>query len=62
MKKLKDLRAWVQVQQEESVKQQREAQRTGNPHLSTRATGTSMAFLLVMAEIDRLLVKKEKVK
>lgn len=60
MKKLKDLRAWCVKQQEETVTKQRDAQRTGNPHIATREAGAAFAFILVLSEIDKALQPKVK--
>lgn len=62
MKKLKDLRAWCVTYQEETVVKQRDAQRTGNPHIATREAGTALALIHVIAEIDKALTPKEKTK
>jgi len=62
MKKLNLLREAVAKFQIESGLAIRDAARTGNPHLSTRATGENIAYIKVLGEIDKLLVKKEKVK
>lgn len=60
MKKLKELREKISTLQLEAAIAIRDASRTGNPHLSTRATGENMAYIKVLAEIDKLLVKKER--
>lgn len=60
MKKLKDLRAWCVKQQEETVAKQRDAQRTGNPHIATREAGAAYALILVITEIDKILSPKVK--
>jgi hypothetical protein len=62
MKKLKELREIIAKLQLEAASMVRSAQQTGNPHLSTRATGENRAYILVLQEIDKLLIKKEKLK
>lgn len=62
MKKLQLLRAWIVLQQQETVVRQRDSQRTGNPHLATREAGAAQAYIRVIEQIDKALVKKEKVK
>lgn len=62
MKKLKDLRAWIITQQEETVARQRDSQRTGNPHLATREAGAAQAYIRVIEQIDKALKPKEKIK
>jgi len=62
MTKLEKLKETVAKFQLEAGAGIRSAQLTGNPHLSTRATGENIAYIKVLGEIDKLLVKKEKVK
>ena len=62
MTKLEKLKETVAKFQLEAGANVRGAQQTGNPHLSTRATGENIAYIKVLGEIDKLLVKKEKVK
>lgn len=59
MKKLKLLKELVSKLQLEAAAQIRDAARTGNPHLSTRASGENMAYIKVLAEIDKLLETKK---
>lgn len=60
MKKLKLLLANIAAKLEETVNLQREAQRTGNPHLVTKYAGQAAAYIHVIAQINALLAPKEK--
>ena len=57
MKKLKQLLSWLLIQQAEVAQNQRESQRTGNPHLATKYAGMSLAYLETIKSVQTLLEK-----
>lgn len=54
MTKLQKLTEFISKAQLEAAAQIREAARTGNPHLSTRASGENMAYIKILQKIEEL--------